>query len=50
MGPGSWQFELGRKAGLADRAPHSNPFPKDPQRSAWLDGWRQGQLERQKVG
>ena len=44
-----WQFDLGRKAGLADRAPHSNPFPRGVQHDAWRAGWQQGQMERQKA-
>jgi len=45
-----YAFEQGRKAGVADRETQCNPFVKGKERDAWMDGWRQGQLERQGKG
>lgn len=43
----TWQFEMGRKAGLRDEAPHGNPFPAgNLQHDQWRAGWQQGQIER----
>lgn len=44
-----WQYDLGRRAGLLDQAPYTNPFPSGIQRNDWLEGWKQGQAELKKA-
>lgn len=41
--------EAGRLAGLRNDAASANPYHLPRSRQDWVDGWRQGQVERQKA-
>jgi len=42
-------FAAGQKAGTSNANPADNPFRVEPARSSWMNGWRQGQIDRQKT-